>query len=111
MDSLFRGPDKTLDPGFRTMFRLGLLNLGSDEELAIVDANRITIHGTRRGSGDDVPIEGLSPMRLCRSRFGSWEQAMGWSFRLMKWFWVPHFIFVSRAFVHRNNDEKTSYRL
>lgn len=29
-----------------------------------------------------------------RSRFGSWEQAMGWSFRLMKKFWVAHFVFV-----------------
>jgi hypothetical protein len=29
-----------------------------------------------------------------RSRFGSWEKARGWSFRLMKWFWVPHFVFV-----------------
>ena len=29
-----------------------------------------------------------------RSRFGSWEQAMGWSFRLTKKFWVAHFVFV-----------------
>jgi glyoxylase-like metal-dependent hydrolase (beta-lactamase superfamily II) len=29
-----------------------------------------------------------------RSRFGSWEQAMGWSFRLMKRFWLSHFVFV-----------------
>lgn len=29
-----------------------------------------------------------------RTRFGSWEKGMGWSFRLMKWFWIPHFIFV-----------------
>ena len=29
-----------------------------------------------------------------RSRFGSWEQAMGWGFRLTKWFWVAHFVFV-----------------
>lgn len=29
-----------------------------------------------------------------RSRFGSWEKAMGWSFRLMKGFWVAHFNFV-----------------
>ena len=28
------------------------------------------------------------------TRFGSWEQAMGWNFRLMKWFWIPHFVFV-----------------
>lgn len=29
-----------------------------------------------------------------RSRFGSREQAMGWSFRLMKRFWISHFNFV-----------------
>lgn len=29
-----------------------------------------------------------------RSRFGTWEQAMGWSFRLMKKFWLAHFVFV-----------------
>lgn len=29
-----------------------------------------------------------------RTRFGSWEKATGWSFRLMKWFWIPHFVFV-----------------
>jgi len=29
-----------------------------------------------------------------RSRFGSWEQAMGPTFRLLKWFWVVHFVFV-----------------
>lgn len=29
-----------------------------------------------------------------RSRFGSWEQAMGWNFRLMKRFWIAHFNFV-----------------
>ena len=29
-----------------------------------------------------------------RSRFGSWEQAMGWSFRLFRRFWVAHFEFV-----------------
>ncbi|MEM7727107.1 MAG: MBL fold metallo-hydrolase [Cyanobacteria bacterium P01_A01_bin.45] len=28
------------------------------------------------------------------TRFGSWEKATGWSFRLLKWFWIPHFIFV-----------------
>lgn len=31
-----------------------------------------------------------------RSRFGSWEKAMGPSFRLMKRFWVAHFWFVNR---------------
>lgn len=29
-----------------------------------------------------------------RSRFGSWEQAEGWSFRLMRKFWLAHFTFV-----------------
>jgi hypothetical protein len=29
-----------------------------------------------------------------RSRFGSWEQAMGWSFRLARWFWIANFEFV-----------------
>ena len=29
-----------------------------------------------------------------RTRFGSWERATGQGFRLTKWFWIPHFIFV-----------------
>ena len=29
-----------------------------------------------------------------RTRFGSWEKAMGGGFRLKQWFWVPHFVFV-----------------
>lgn len=29
-----------------------------------------------------------------RTRFGSWEKAMGRTFRLTKRFWVPHFVFV-----------------
>jgi len=29
-----------------------------------------------------------------RTRFGSWEQATGWSFRLLRSFWVAHFTFV-----------------
>lgn len=29
-----------------------------------------------------------------RSRFGSWEQAMGPTFRLLKFFWQAHFVFV-----------------
>ena len=29
-----------------------------------------------------------------RTRFGSWEQAMGWSFRLLRRFWIAHFAFV-----------------
>lgn len=29
-----------------------------------------------------------------RSRFGSWEKATGWSFRMTKGFWIAHFTFV-----------------
>lgn len=29
-----------------------------------------------------------------RTRFGSWEQGMGWGFRPMRWFWLAHFTFV-----------------
>ena len=29
-----------------------------------------------------------------RSRFGSYEKAMGWGFKLTKWFWLKHFTFV-----------------
>ena len=29
-----------------------------------------------------------------RTRFGSWEQGMGWGFRPMRWFWLRHFTFV-----------------
>jgi hypothetical protein len=29
-----------------------------------------------------------------RTRFGSWEKAMGRGFRLTKWFWMSHFVFV-----------------
>lgn len=32
-----------------------------------------------------------------KTRFGSWEQAMGPSFRLMKKFWMSHFVFVNEA--------------
>lgn len=28
------------------------------------------------------------------TRFSSWEKAMGRGFRLTKWFWIPHFVFV-----------------
>ncbi|KST66742.1 MBL fold metallo-hydrolase [Mastigocoleus testarum] len=28
------------------------------------------------------------------TRFGSWEKAMGWNFRLLKGFWLAHFTFV-----------------
>ncbi|MGH0256295.1 MBL fold metallo-hydrolase [Sinorhizobium meliloti] len=31
-----------------------------------------------------------------KSRFSSWEKAYGWSFRLMRWFWIAHFTFVKR---------------
>lgn len=29
-----------------------------------------------------------------RTRFGSWEQGMGWGFRMVRWFWIRHFTFV-----------------
>src|SRR5919107_3511068 len=29
-----------------------------------------------------------------RTRFGTWERATGWGFRLTKWFWISHFVFV-----------------
>lgn len=29
-----------------------------------------------------------------RTRFGSWEKATGPTFRLTKWFWIAHFVFV-----------------
>jgi cyclase len=29
-----------------------------------------------------------------RTRFGSWEQAMGGGFRMVRWFWLRHFTFV-----------------
>ena len=29
-----------------------------------------------------------------RTRFGSWERATGRGFRLTRWFWIPHFVFV-----------------
>ena len=31
------------------------------------------------------------------TRFGSWEKATGWGFRLMKRFWLKHFVFVKDA--------------
>ena len=35
-----------------------------------------------------------------RTRFGSWEKAMGWNFRLCKRFWVTHFEFVKDQSLH-----------
>ena len=32
-----------------------------------------------------------------RTRFGSWEKAMGWSFQALKRFWIAHFTFVRDA--------------
>ncbi len=34
-----------------------------------------------------------------RTRFGSWEKAMGWSFRWLRTFWIQHFQFVCRESV------------
>lgn len=36
----------------------------------------------------------MKRLRGGRTRFGSWEKAMGRGFRLTKWFWIPHFVFV-----------------
>lgn len=54
-----------------------------------------------------------------RSRFGSWEQATGWSFRLTKAFWLAHFRFVKdrslegakrlEALYARNQDLQPSH--
>jgi len=36
----------------------------------------------------------MKRLRGGRTRFGSWEKAMGRGFRLTRWFWIPHFVFV-----------------
>lgn len=36
----------------------------------------------------------MEPLPNGGSRFGSWEQAMGWGFRLIRKFWIAHFTFV-----------------
>ena len=56
-------------------------------------------------------MEEISPGR---TRFGSWEQAMGIGFRLGRWFWLPHFKFVrdrslegARALERRYREQGT----
>lgn len=39
----------------------------------------------------------LEPAEGGGTRFGSWEKAMGWSFRALKGFWLAHFEFVNRC--------------
>jgi hypothetical protein len=36
----------------------------------------------------------MEPLSDGRTRFGSWEQAMGWGFRIIRRFWLAHFTFV-----------------
>jgi hypothetical protein len=36
----------------------------------------------------------VEPLPDGGSRFGSWEQATGWGFRMMRGFWLAHFTFV-----------------
>src|SRR5262249_20284244 len=36
----------------------------------------------------------VQPLGDGRCRFGSWEQAMGWGFRIIRRFWIAHFTFV-----------------
>jgi len=45
-----------------------------------------------------------------RTRFGSWEKATGWSFRLMKWFWIPHFEFVKNRSLEGAKKLEEIYR-
>ncbi len=45
-----------------------------------------------------------------RTRFGSWEKATGWSFRLMKWFWIPHFEFVKNRSLEGAKKLEDIYR-
>lgn len=44
------------------------------------------------------------------TRFGSWEKATGWSFRLMKWFWIPHFVFVKNRSLEGAKKLEEIYR-
>jgi len=45
-----------------------------------------------------------------QSRFGSWEKAMGWGFRLMKPFWIAHFTFVKDASLKGAQSLESEYR-
>jgi len=45
-----------------------------------------------------------------RSRFGSWEKATGWNFRLMKKFWIAHFTFVKDCSLEGVRSMEETYR-
>ena len=45
-----------------------------------------------------------------RTRFGSHEKAMGWSFRLMKRFWLAHFTFVKDRSLEGARALESAYR-
>ena len=45
-----------------------------------------------------------------RSRFGSWEKAMGPMFRALKFFWVAHFIFVKEQSLKGAQDLEEIYK-
>lgn len=43
------------------------------------------------------------------TRFGSWEQAHGWTFRLIRFFWINHFVFVKDRSVQGCRDLEQYY--
>ncbi len=45
-----------------------------------------------------------------RSRFGSWEQACGWNFRLLRLFWLAHFAFVRDESLKGAQDLESVYK-
>lgn len=45
-----------------------------------------------------------------KTRFGSWEKAMGASFRLLKPFWLAHFTFVNRSSLEGAQHLERIYR-
>ncbi len=45
-----------------------------------------------------------------RTRFGSWEQGMGWGFRPMRWFWLAHFTFVKDESLTGARRLETQYK-
>ena len=42
--------------------------------------------------------------------FGSWEKAMGPTFRLTRWFWIPHFVFVKDRSLEGARSLEETYR-
>lgn len=45
-----------------------------------------------------------------RTRFSSWERAMGWEFRLTRGFWIAHFVFVRDRSLEGARLLETIYR-